>query len=116
MSSPKPSLDALRIDRSAIPAKKRGLAWLWYSLLLLAVAGVVFFFWSRRAGIPVVKTVRVAETSTGGSSRSTLLKASGYVTARRSATVSSKVTGKVVEILVADAQPVEFGEPLVVIE
>ena len=112
MSSPKPSLDALRIDRSAIPAKKRGLAWLWYSLLLLAVAGVVFFFWSRRAGIPVVKTVRVAETSTGGSSRATLLNASGYVTARRSATVSSKVTGKVVEILVDEGMEVKEGQVL----
>ena len=30
--------------------------------------------------------------------------------------ISSPRAGKIVEILVADAQPVEFGEPLVVIE
>jgi acetyl-CoA carboxylase biotin carboxyl carrier protein len=30
--------------------------------------------------------------------------------------IPSPRAGKVVEILVADAQPVEFGEPLVVIE
>ena len=30
--------------------------------------------------------------------------------------ISAPKAGKIVEILVADAQPVEFGEPLVVIE
>jgi acetyl-CoA carboxylase biotin carboxyl carrier protein len=30
--------------------------------------------------------------------------------------ISATKAGKVVEILVADAQPVEFGEPLVIVE
>ncbi|HWU13001.1 MAG TPA: biotin/lipoyl-containing protein, partial [Caulobacter sp.] len=30
--------------------------------------------------------------------------------------ISAPKAGKVVEILVADAQPVEFGEPLVIVE
>jgi hypothetical protein len=42
----------------------------------------------------VVRTVAVQES--GPSGQKTLLNASGYVTARRQATVSSKVTGKVV--------------------
>jgi multidrug efflux pump subunit AcrA (membrane-fusion protein) len=41
-----------------------------------------------------------------------VLNASGYVTARRSATVSSKVTGKVVEVLVEEGMKVEEGQVL----
>ena len=38
-----------------------------------------------------------------------MLNASGYVTARREATVSSKVTGKVVEVLIEEGMKVEEG-------
>jgi RND family efflux transporter MFP subunit len=39
-----------------------------------------------------------------------ILDASGYVVARRQATVSSKITGKVVEVLIEEGQRVEDGE------
>ena len=42
----------------------------------------------------------------------TVLNASGYVTARRQATVSSKVTGKVIEILIEEGMEVEEGQVL----
>jgi RND family efflux transporter MFP subunit len=41
-----------------------------------------------------------------------VLNASGYVTARRRATVSSKVTGKVVEVMVEEGQAVRAGQVL----
>jgi len=41
-----------------------------------------------------------------------VLNASGYVTARRQATVSSKVTGKVIEVLVEEGKRVEAGQVL----
>jgi len=41
-----------------------------------------------------------------------LLNATGYVTARREATVSSKVTGKILEVLVEEGKRVEVGEIL----
>jgi RND family efflux transporter MFP subunit len=41
-----------------------------------------------------------------------VLNASGYVTARRQATVSSKITGKVVEVLVEEGKRVEAGQIL----
>ena len=112
MSSSKPSLDALRIDRSAIPPDRHGNAWIWWVFLLLVIGGVAAFFFSKRADVPVVKTAKVTEVSSGGSSRATLLNASGYVTARRSATVSSKVTGKVVEVLVDEGMEVKEGQLL----
>jgi RND family efflux transporter MFP subunit len=42
----------------------------------------------------------------------TLLNASGYVTARRQATVSSKVTGKVIEVLVEEGMKIEANQVL----
>ena len=41
-----------------------------------------------------------------------MLNASGYVTARRRATVSSKVTGKLVEVLVEEGMAVREGQVL----
>ena len=41
-----------------------------------------------------------------------MLNASGYVTARRRATVSSKVTGKVLEVFVEEGKAVKKGQVL----
>ena len=111
MSSSKPSLDALRIDRSAIPKGRGGSGWLWL-LLGLAVLAAGSYFWSKRTTLPVVQTAVVAETTGNATSRATLLNASGYVTARRSATVSSKVTGKVIEVHVDEGMVVKEGQLL----
>ncbi len=47
-----------------------------------------------------------------GTTAGTVLNASGYVTARRQATVSSKVTGKVTEVLVEEGMVVHEGQVL----
>ena len=47
-----------------------------------------------------------------GASAGTVLNASGYVTARRRATVSSKVTGKVLEVFVEEGKAVKKGQVL----
>jgi multidrug efflux pump subunit AcrA (membrane-fusion protein) len=49
-----------------------------------------------------VQTAIARAQSSQAATGKTLLNASGYVTARRAATVSSKVTGKVVEILIEE--------------
>ena len=50
---------------------------------------------------------------TGGQNNDhTVLNASGYVTARRAATASSKVTGKVVEVLIEEGMRVKEGQVL----
>jgi len=58
-----------------------------------------------------VKTA-VVRSSGGAATERTVLNASGYVTARRAATVSSKVTGKVVEVLVEEGLRVQEGQVL----
>ena len=60
-------------------------------LLLVLVAGIIF--WLKRPGAIPVRAVLVREAVGNGIER-TVLNASGYVTARRQATVSSKVTGQ----------------------
>ncbi len=63
---------------------------------------------------PAVATVLVeapASASNGGSGNS-VLDASGYVIARRQATVSAKVTGKVIEVLIEEGLQVEEGQVL----
>jgi RND family efflux transporter MFP subunit len=58
----------------------------------------------------VASAVEAAGSAAGGNP--TLLNASGYVTARRRATVSSKVTGKVVEVHVEEGMAVKQGQVL----
>src|SRR5258708_2188203 len=48
----------------------------------------------------------------GPSAAGAVLNASGYVVARRRATVSSKVTGKVLDILIEEGHPVKEGQIL----
>jgi RND family efflux transporter MFP subunit len=105
-------LDRLRIDRSeaprAAPAGRGRLAAVALAVLAVAAAAVVLLLRARPAE---VATVRV-EAAGGGGGPAAVLNASGYVTARRQATVSSKVTGKVEEVLVEEGMRVEAGQVL----
>ncbi|MES2705267.1 MAG: efflux RND transporter periplasmic adaptor subunit [Verrucomicrobiota bacterium] len=120
MSSQKTALDGLRIDRSAssAPARSGGGAGKWVViLLLLAAAGGGIFWWHGQSDTIAVRTAEAREVVSGGAAQSggagkTLLNASGYVAARREATVSSKVTGKVMEVLVEEGMKVELGQVL----
>ncbi len=108
MATPPTSLDALRIDRSAAPRPGGSRRWGWLVLVLLLAAGAWWF--TRPAGI-TVKTATVRANGAGSSGR-TLLNASGYVTTRLDATVSSKITGKVAEILVEEGMKVSKDQIL----
>ncbi len=111
MDSKPPSLDALRIDRSKIPQDSgNGRLW-WILLLLLVLAGAGYWWFTRTKAIPVKTATVTAESASAGGGR-TLLNASGYVTTRLDATVSSKITGKVTEILVEEGMKVEKDQVL----
>jgi HlyD family secretion protein len=113
MSPPKPTLDDLRIERSAKPDKPVRIWPIIISIAALIVAGVVVW-WLNRPKAIAVRTVLARETgsSSSNSADRTVLNASGYVTARRAATVSSKVTGKVMEVLVEEGMHVKEGQVL----
>lgn len=108
MSDPKPSLNDLRIERRPETRRKSrgGLMLVIIILLLLVVVGV---WWWKRPGAIEVQTV-AARQAAGSSGERTVLNASGYVTARRAATVSSKLTGKVIEVLIEEGMKVKEGQ------
>ena len=110
MTSPKPTLDDLRIERrnEAKRDPKPG-RWIAAVLLLAVVAAIVW--WLNRPKPIEVRTAIARELRAGKAER-TVLNASGYVTARRAATVSSKVTGKVTEVLIEEGMKVKEGDIL----
>ncbi len=82
-------------------------------LLVVAVAALGGFLWWQQASVSVVATATVTQVEVrAGEAAGSVLDASGYVTARRQATVSSKVTGKVTEVLVEEGSVVEEGQVL----
>jgi RND family efflux transporter MFP subunit len=107
----KADLAALRIDETQRGRRSPRLG-LWIAALaVLAVIGAAGWYLTTRAQAATV-TVASVRAQSGGGSAGAVLNASGYVTARRRATVSSKVTGKVVEVLVEEARPVKAGQVL----
>ncbi|HEY3381127.1 MAG TPA: efflux RND transporter periplasmic adaptor subunit [Vicinamibacterales bacterium] len=110
MASDSQSLEALKIDKRA-KAPGSVPAWLWLIVGLIVVVAIGGWWWARTPRAIPVKTVTVEQPKNVGSG-STVLNASGYVTARRRATVSSKVTGRVVEVLVEEGKGVRAGQVL----
>jgi HlyD family secretion protein len=110
VSSLKDDLAALRIDHSARASTSRRGTWIVLIVLLLAAAAGGWL-WSQRLQAAPVRTAAVVSRN-GTSSAGSVLNASGYVTARRRATVSSKVTGKVVDIFVEEGKAVRKGQVL----
>lgn len=110
MSSPKPSLDDLRIERRPEKTSSRSPWLIILAVLVLLLIGGFMWTHSRSSKVEV-KTVLAREVTSGSGER-TVLNASGYVTARRQATASSKVTGKVVEVLIEEGMKVKEGQVL----
>jgi RND family efflux transporter MFP subunit len=103
-------LSALRIEREPLDAG--GGRWVkWVVLLVvLGAAGGGAWFWLTRERPVEVEVATVSERAAG--TQASVLNASGYVTARRRATVSSKVTGKVIEVNVEEGMAVREGQVL----
>ncbi len=110
MNPEKPTLDGLRIERRN-PAVRPQPSWMVPALIAAVVLGAGLLWWLNRPKAMPVQTAVARAQSASGTSK-TLLNASGYVTARRAATVSSKVTGKVVQISVEEGMKVEEGQVL----
>lgn len=111
MSAPNPRLDDLRINRpiAPAPASRAGL----YLVLGLALGlAALAFWWFSRPRPLEVTTALARPVALGSGGERTVLNASGYITARREATISSKVTGKVVDVLIEEGVRVEAGQEL----
>jgi RND family efflux transporter MFP subunit len=102
-------LSTLSIDPSARerPRLDRRLL---VAIAIAAAAIVIAVLWVSAARRHVeVRVAAVREAQAGGSA---VLNASGYVTPRRRATISAKITGKVAEIPIDEGMHVEAGQVL----
>lgn len=109
MANLKDELAALKIERPREPQPKPWIKW----VVLLLVLGAAGFAGLRYASRPRPIEVEIAGvTERAAGEQASVLNASGYVTARRRATVSSKITGKVVEVNVEEGMAVREGQVL----
>ncbi len=110
MNVSKSSLDQLRIERPSddLPASRR---WVIFAGVAFAVAAIVIVLLLLGGSVADV-TVATAQSVSAAPGGSAVLNATGYVTARRQATVSAKVTGKVAEVLIEEGLHVKAGQVL----
>jgi len=113
-------LQQLRIDRSA-PAPRAGRgAGVWIGavagvlVLGLAVGGGWWFMHDAKA--IEVDAVTANAPSAAGTGPLAVLQATGYVTARRQATVSAQITGTLTDVLIEEGERVEAGQVLAHLE
>ena len=113
MSDRENLLNNLKIDRSAAPSEENSPSNKLY-LLGTAVLLVSFFWWLFLSDdeLKEVTTFTVKSLQMSDSSATSILDASGYVVARRRATVSSKMTGKVMKVFIEEGMQVEEGQIL----
>jgi RND family efflux transporter MFP subunit len=106
----KDALNSLRIDRRT-SRRRSSMSSIWFILLLITgIVAAGLIWWLRSPNTILIRAGIVRETAADG--HQTVLNASGYVTARRQATVSSKITGKVLEVLVEEGLKVEEKQVL----
>jgi HlyD family secretion protein len=107
---PKPDLSDLKIDRSAKTGDGGNRRLMLIAAAVLVTLAVVAFLVVGGRAAPEVEVAVARSANTSGSA--TVLNASGYVEPRRKATVSSKITGKVAEVLVDEGMVVKEGQVL----
>jgi RND family efflux transporter MFP subunit len=107
-------LNQLRIDRTETPAEDgkvlRIILWSGAAVVVIVAAVFLTLRLASPSGIPVKVAVAREIAGAAASRGASTLDASGYIVARRQATVSSKVTGKVMEVLIEEGQRVKKDE------
>jgi RND family efflux transporter MFP subunit len=112
--------DQLKIERDA-PSPRRGrgrrggggpwLAVLGVGLVVALLVGALVWFLIARPDLIAVETAEAKPAWSGGAAGGgALLDASGFVVARREATISAKIAGKVSAVLIQEGQHVTEGE------
>ncbi len=106
----KPNLSDLKIDRNAKTGDGGNRRLILIAAAVLVTLAVIAILVVGGRSAPEVEVAVARSANTSGSA--TVLNASGYVEPRRKATVSSKITGKVIEVLVDEGMVVEEGQVL----
>ena len=108
MTAPTPDLTKLRIDRDVAPIRRRRRRrWIVLVIVaLLVVAAAAWFLLQPRAA--TVQTTPIVTTHP--SQQFVVLNATGYVVAQRKAAISSKATGRLEWLGVAEGSRVKEGD------
>lgn len=108
-------LKQLRIDRSEPEVRSRGwIAALVIGLALVLAAGA--WWWLRGGAVIEVEAATAAAPSSAAAGSAAVLQATGYVVARRQATVSAQITGTLTQVLIEEGERVEKGQVLATLE
>jgi len=110
MSDISKDLAALRIPQEDRASRGKPVVVTLVVLALLGAGGFGAWYWSTALQAASVKVAPVGVRAGGPSAPSSVLNASGYIVARRRATVSSKVTGKVLDVLIEEGRHVNAGQ------
>jgi HlyD family secretion protein len=128
MADKRERLSGLRLERSAAAGQSRRYRWLAWLALACTLGGATAVWLGGVGQIgtrPAVETAEVRAVPPAADGREidgvagvedtmtvSVLDASGYVVARRQATVSAKVTGKVMEVYIEEGMAVQAGQLL----
>ena len=113
MSEREDILNNLKIDRTAQPTNEGSSPNKLYLLgAAILIVGIFWWLFSSDDELQEVTTFTVKSLQMSDSSATSILDASGYVVARRRATVSSKMTGKVMKVFIEEGMYVEEGQIL----
>jgi len=111
-------LNQLRIDNRQREDQGRAVPrWLWRAVAAVGaaalVAGVAWWFVVAR---PISVQTALALQPSAATGASAVLQATGYITARRQATVSTQITGTLTEVLIEEGNVVKKGQVIARLE
>ena len=116
MTSSADLLNSLKIDRTAPPPPSRKGLWAGLAVAAALLLAAAAWFLLGRDDTLEVRTAEAMAIGGTGAAGASVLDASGYVVARRMATVSAKVPGKVREVLIEEGQRVRGGEVIATLD
>ncbi|MDR2011886.1 MAG: efflux RND transporter periplasmic adaptor subunit [Rhodanobacter sp.] len=110
-------LQQLRIDRSEPEPRSYVFVWILAAIIVIAVLAASAWWWflSDAQAIEVAAATATAP-SASAAGPAAILQATGYVTARRQATVSAQITGTLTAVKIEEGVRVEAGQVIALLE
>jgi RND family efflux transporter MFP subunit len=111
-------LQQLRIDRDEERSSRGSRAWIGVVVALVVLAALAAGGWWWFAGGKTfeVEAATAVAPASAGTGPLAVLQATGYVTARREATVSAQITGTLTKVMIEEGEHVDAGQVLALLE